>query len=509
MKPISRIVFGTLGAGVAALGIYLAVERSPAGERSATEAPKVTISDAPIARETKLTSSFAPIIKKVSPSVVNIYSTKIVKERPFMTPFDDPFFRRFFGFDFDDDPRGRGRPQTRQEQSLGSGVIVSEDGYILTNNHVVEGADEIKVVLADGRKEFEARIVGTDPQTEVAVLKVDGKNLQGITVADSDALEVGDVVLAIGNPFWVGQTVTMGIVSATGRSLGGRILGREGYEDFIQTDASINPGNSGGALVDAEGRLVGIPTFIISRSGGNQGVGFAVPINLARYVMDQIIAHGKVTRAFLGVWMQPITEELAREFGLPPDTSGVLVSQVIADSPAARAGLKEGDAIVEFNGKKVTDSPHLRLMVAQTTPKTRVTLKVLREGKEKMFEITLDEQKDQGPGSGLQKYSGSEPSGDTLDGVEVADLDARWRRQFDIPPNIRGAVVTSIEVDSPAYAQGVRVGDVILEIDRKPVRNADEAVELSKNLKGRVLLRVWSGGGTRFVVVDNSKRRRE
>jgi serine protease Do len=298
----------------------------------------------------------------------------------------------------------------------------------------------------------------------------------------------------------------MGIASATGRGVG--ILGREGYEDFIQTDASINPGNSGGALVDADGRLVGINTAILSRSGGNQGVGFAVPVNLARYVMERIIKDGKVVRAYLGVWMQPITPDLAKEFGLAADTTGVLVSQVIPDSPAAKAGLKEGDAIVEFNGKKVTDSRHLRLVVAQMAPKTKVAVKIIRNGKEKNVSVTLVEKTDEQSERGVRKYSQTESGGDTLDGVEVADLDSRWRRQFNIPDNVRGAVVTDVDPGSLCAREGIRPGDVILEIERKPVRNADDAVELSKNLKGRVLLRVWSNGGSHYVVVDNSKRRK-
>jgi len=500
-----RFIFAVLLAGAVGFGIYSAVDRLLASDPP-RHTPKLNVQENPINREARLTTSFAPIIKKVAPSVVNIYSTKIVKEGPRMAPFlEDPFFRRFFGDDSDDNRRDS-RPRTREEQSLGSGVILSEDGYILTNNHVVDGADEIKVVLADDRKEFEAKVVGTDPQTDVAVVKVEGKGLPAITVADSDKLEVGDVVLAIGNPFGVGQTVTMGIASATGRGVG--ILGREGYEDFIQTDASINPGNSGGALVDADGRLVGINTAILSRSGGNQGVGFAVPVNLARYVMERIIKDGKVVRAYLGVWMQPITPDLAKEFGLAADTTGVLVSQVIPDSPAAKAGLKEGDAIVEFNGKKVTDSRHLRLVVAQMAPKTKVAVKIIRNGKEKNLSVTLVEKTDEQSERGVRKYSQTESGGDTLDGVEVADLDSRWRRQFNIPDNVRGAVVTDVDPGSLCAREGIRPGDVILEIERKPVRNADDAVELSKNLKGRVLLRVWSNGGSHYVVVDNSKRRK-
>jgi len=507
MNRIWKPFLSLLLAGATGAAIFAAIDASSSNDSAHPSAPpKINVQSAPLSREAKITTSFAPVIKKVAPSVVNIYSTKTVRVNPRMMPFfDDPFLRRFFGGEFDDNPQdNRGRPRTREEQSLGSGVIVSEDGYILTNNHVVDGADEIKVVLADDKKEFAAKLIGTDPQTDVAVLKVDGKSLPAVTTADSDQLEVGDVVLAIGNPFGIGQTVTMGIVSATGR--GG--FGVVDYEDFIQTDASINPGNSGGALVDAEGRLVGLNTFIISRSGGNQGVGFAVPINLARSVMERLTRDGKVVRGFLGVKLQPlVTAELAKQFGLP-DQNGALISEVMPDTPAAKAGLKEGDFIVEFNGKKVEDNRHLRLMASQTAPKTKVTLKVIRDGKDKTFTVTLGELSDKENPQGMRKSSQSDVEQDTLDGVEVADLDAQWRREFDIPANVRGAVVTNVDEDAPAYRAELRAGDVVLEIDRKPVRNADDAVKLSKDLKSSVLLRVWSKGGSRYLVVDNTKHRK-
>ena len=357
--------------------------------------PRLNIKDAAVSPQVKTATSLAPIIKEVSPSVVNIHTTKKVKTMsPLMPYFDDPLFRQFFG-----DPRGGADqlPRERREQALGSGVILSEDGYILTNNHVVDGADEIKVSLADDKTTFDAKIIGKDSHTDIAVLKVDGQKLPAITLTDSDKLEVGDFVLAIGNPFGVGQTVTAGIVSAKGR--GG--MGIVDYEDFIQTDASINPGNSGGALVDAEGRLVGINTAILSRTGGNQGVGFAVPINLARYVMERLVTDGKVTRGYLGVMIQPVTADLAKEFKLK-DQSGALVGEVTPKSPAEAAGLKDGDVIVEFKGKKVTDSRHLRLMVAQTAPDTKVTLKVIRDGDELTCTVKLGEL----PAEGLAKAGG-------------------------------------------------------------------------------------------------------
>jgi serine protease Do len=472
----------------------------------AATVPKLKFSDDPIARNAPPPASFAPVIKKVAPNVVNIYSTKTVRQSPLMNPFfDDDMFRDFFGGPGGprgpQGPQGRSMPRERRQQGLGSGVIVSEDGYIITNNHVVENADEVKVGLSDERTTLDAKVIGTDPQTDIAVLKVERKNLPAITVTDSEKLEVGDVVLAIGNPFGVGQTVTSGIISA--RSRGG--MGIVDYEDFIQTDASINPGNSGGALVDAEGRLIGINTAILSQSGGSQGVGFAIPANLARSVMEQIISGGKVTRGYLGIMLQPLTPELAREFKVSDDM-GALVGDVTPNSPAAEAGIKEGDVIVEFNGKKVTDARQLRLAASQTPPGSKATLKVIRDGKEKTFNVKLGEL----PVKTLSKggRSGSSSKIDLLEGVEVTDLDARTRQQFSIPENVRGALVTEVDPSSPAATAGLQAGDVIVEINRKPVTKADEAIELSQGPSGdRVLLRVWGKGGARYVVVDSSRSR--
>ncbi|MBE0540783.1 MAG: DegQ family serine endoprotease [Verrucomicrobia bacterium] len=471
--------------------------------------PKVTVSDKPIDRTGGVGVSYSPVVKKVAPSVVNIYSTRTVRVPRFWSPFmEDPMLRRFFGGE-DADPRGS-RPQTRQQQGLGSGVIVTEDGYILTNNHVIEGADKdgVKVALGDDKTEFTARIVGTDPQTDVAVLKIEASNLKPITLGDSDQLEVGDIVLAVGNPFGVGQSVTMGIVSALGRGFG--ILGRQGYEDFIQTDAPINPGNSGGALVDVEGRLVGISQSIVSGSGANAGVGFAVPINFARAVMDQLVTDGRVSRGYLGVNIQTLTPELAKEFKLP-DENGALVGGVQPGTPAAAAGLKEGDVITEFNGRKVSDSSQFRVMVAQMRPKSKVTLKLIRDGKDRTVTATLGTLPDElgGLPGGEPERSTETPSG-ALDGVQLGDLDSRLRRQYDLPRELEGALVTNVEAGSAAE-NVLRAGDVIVEVNRRAVRNADDAVELAENARGdRILLRVWSnaGGltGTRYVTLQNRTR---
>ena len=495
------------------LVLFLAV--SPATARAAGKNPpaKVKVDTNALPRELKATS-FAPVIKKVAPSVVNIYSSKTLRARQGANPlFRDPFWRRFFG---GDDPGSDQRqPRARREQSLGSGVIITTDGYILTASHVVEGADEVKVSLSTGEQEFSAKVIGTDPPTDIAVLKLDAKKeLPAVTLANDQNLEVGDVVLAMGNPFGVGQTVTMGIVSAMER--GG--FGISGYENFIQTDAAINPGNSGGALVDAAGRLVGINTAIISGSGGFMGVGFAVPASMAHYVMDQLISEGKVNRGYLGISIQPLTPELAKEFNLPDESSGVLVGGVSPNGAAAKAGLKEGDVILEVNGKKVTEPRTLQLAVAQTPPGSKATIRILRGQRgQKSAEKTLTAVLGTLPqnalaGRDFQNEDGSGQAGtDALDGVEVSDLDAQTRQQFRIPNNIRGALVVNVDPESNSAEAGVRPGDVILQIDRQPVRSAEDAVNLSEKAKDdTILLQVWSRsgngpGGTHFLTVKNKK----
>ena len=311
--------------------------------------------------------SYADAVTTAAPSVVNLYTTKVIN-KPNHPLFEDPQFRRFFG---DNSPK-----QKRMESSLGSGVIMSPEGYLLTNNHVTSGADQIVVALKDGRETL-ARVIGSDPETDLAVLKIDLKHLPSITVGRSDNIRIGDVALAIGNPFGVGQTVTMGIISATGRNQ----LGLNNYEDFIQTDAAINPGNSGGALVDANGNLIGINTAIFSKSGGSQGIGFAIPVKLAMDVMKSIIEHGQVIRGWLGIEVQPLTQELAESFGLS-GRPGIVVAGIFRDGPAQKAGLQLGDVILAIDGEPAGDGRRSMNQVARIKPTDKVTIEVMRNGKE-------------------------------------------------------------------------------------------------------------------------------
>jgi serine protease Do len=456
---------------------------------------KLVVDERPVDREAKGTTSFAPVVKKVVPSVVRVTTSTKAKQAAFggRPEFDNPFFRRFFG---EEGANPRRQFRTPRQQGVGSGVVVTKDGYILTNNHVVDETDEVKVSFQDGR-EFTGKVVGKDPKTDVAVLKIDAKDLPYLEMADSDKVEVGDVVLAIGNPFGIGQTVTMGIVSATGRAT----LGLD-YEDFIQTDAAINPGNSGGALVDAEGRLVGINTAILSRSGGNQGIGFAIPTTLARDVMESLVKDGKVTRGYLGVMIQDVTPSLARQFDLK-DQKGALIGDVVPKGPAEKSGLRTGDVILEFNGKPVRDSRHLRLEVARVKPGEPVQMKVLRDNSTKTLTVRPDEL----PGSEkvAQTDSQGRDNNEALKGVAVTDLDARTRREFNVPVEVQGALIAEVADDSAASEAGVKAGDVILEINRQAVRSAEDAVKLTTNPKDKTtLLRIWSGGSRRYVVVDES-----
>src|SRR3984885_12849005 len=437
------------------------------------------------------TNGFSSVLKPALPAVVNIHTSKVVKQKQGMNSLgSDPFFRQFFGDQF-----GQAQPRAEREQSLGSGVILTPDGTILTNNHVIDGASDIKVQLSD-KREFQAKLVGTDPKTDVAVLKINASGLPTLPLGDSTTLHVGDLVFAIGDPFGIGETATMGIVSATGR--GG--LGIENYEDFIQTDASINPGNSGGAMIDLHGNLVGINTAILTGGGGgNQGVGFAIPINMARSVMDQIVGHGKVVRGYLGLYPQDVTPALAKEFGLSKP-GGALVSGLKPDAPAARAGLRNGDVILELNGQPIESANDLRLRISQTAPGSSVKLEVSRGGKTQNMDVTLAELP---PDKSAEQAPGESESGG-LDGVDVQELTPDAMQELQLAPGTHGVVVESVDPSSAASSVGLQRGDVIQEVNHQPVRNIAEYKQaLAAAGKQPVLLLVNSGGVTHYEVIES------
>jgi Do/DeqQ family serine protease len=429
--------------------------------------PSLKVDASPIGENKTVVTSYADALETIRPAVVSVYSSKVVRQQV-------PEFYRQFGI--------RGGEQ--KQRGLGSGVIISTDGFIITNNHVVEEADEVKVMLNDER-EFTAKVIGTDPKTDVAVIKIEAESLPAATLADSGKLRVGDVVFAIGNPLGVGQTVTMGIVSATGRRVG--ILDEVGgYEDFIQTDAAINQGNSGGALIDARGRLVGINSAIISTSQGNIGIGFAIPVNLASSIMHSLIETGTVSRGYLGVSTDVVTADMAESFGLKRDQKGVIITDLNpADGPAAKAGLKREDIIVAVNDKPVTSRDDLRLVIAQTAPGTKISVKFIRDGKTQTVEATLAALPDD-----------NAPDGELLPGLSVAPLSDASRRESRIDPSVEGLLITDIDASSP-YREVFPPGAVIETINRVPVSDLASAKRALRD--GRNLASYYYRGVRRIV----------
>jgi serine protease Do len=428
-------------------------------------------------------TGFGPIVKKVQPAVVSVLSTTNAKRtqqpRRGQSQQDVPdIFRRFFGDNgvpFDA-PEEQGR-----RQGLGSGVIVSQDGYIVTNNHVVDDADNVKVSMQDGR-EFTAKVIGKDADSDVAVIKIEASGLPHLNFANSDSVEVGDIVLAMGNPFGIGQTVTMGIVGATHRNTN---QGIEEYEDFIQTDAAINPGNSGGALVNLKGELIGINTAILSRSGGNQGVGFAIPSKTAENVMNQIVKNGKVSRGFLGVVIQPVTPAIAKQFNLPAGTRGALVGDVTSGGAADKAGMKAGDIITEVNGSKVTDSADLRVQIASLNPQSTAHLKAFRDGNERDFNVVLGTREADKAAS--RNEGGQDSNAGPHLGISVQPA-SQGRSVRGNASRTTGLVITSVEQGSAADEAGLQQGDIILEVNRKPVSDPAEFTKLVRASANEPLL---------------------
>ncbi|MCF6185957.1 MAG: DegQ family serine endoprotease [Desulfobulbaceae bacterium] len=445
--------------------------------------------------------AFASVAKKVSPAVVFIQVKMATQSPPAMefsppfggnSPFDEEFFRRFFGPSF---PGQQGQPRQaprRHAMGQGSGFIVSTDGYILTNNHVVNDAEKITVKLQDGR-EFTAKTIGTDPHSDVALIKIDAKGLPMLTLGDSDALEVGEWVVAIGSPFGLSHTLTVGVVSAKGRSS----VGLADYENFIQTDAAINPGNSGGPLLNIRGEAIGINTAIFSRSGGYMGIGFAIPINMAKNIEQQLLKHGKVTRGWLGVMIQDVDKDLAKSFDLDT-TQGVLISGVTEKSPAEKSGMKQGDVIIAIDEKPLANVAGLRNAIAMTAPETKIILTIIRDGKERKLPVTIGEQpSDFGS---VAKQSGKSPLGKM--GLSLQDLTPELADQFGYRKD-QGVLIAGVEPDSPAGRVGLQAGQLIEEVNKTPVKNLNQLQQVlakSKNPE-QVLLRVRAGEYSQYVVL--------
>jgi serine protease Do len=435
---------------------------------------------------TKINDATAEVASAVKPAVVNISSTTTVHMRGMESPFlNDPFFRDFFGDQF----RSFNRPRDYKQSGMGSGVIVESEGYILTNNHVVARAEEIKVTLLDKRV-FKGKVIGSDSKTDLAVVKIDADHLPVLDLGDSDKLKVGERVIAVGNPFGMNQTVTSGIISAKGRA----DVGIAEYEDFIQTDTPINPGNSGGALVNVRGELIGINTAILSSSGGSQGVGLAIPSNMAKVVLAQLIKKGKVTRGWLGVSIQSLTPELVQQMKLK-DAKGALVAETVNGGPAAKAGLQSGDTIVMFDNKEVSDPATLKNLVANTTPGKQVVVKYIRGGVPGSTTVTVQEYPND-----VKKLS--ETVDNQLRGVSVQNITPNIRRSLNLPARVTGVVIASIDEDSPAY-DFLSVDDIILEVNRKEIADVKAYEATVSKLKAgqNILLLIYRNGSKFFVTL--------
>ena len=478
MQPPSFFRF--IGLVAFALSCALDLTASEAKEQAAPKKkPELRVDSSPVSDgKSGVVTSYADVVEPVQKAVVSIYSTKIVRERVQI----NPLFRQLF-------PGLPDQERESKQEGLGSGVIVSADGYIITNSHVIEGADELKVLLSDDR-ELVGKVIGSDPKTDIAVVKIEAEKLPVVTLADSDKLRVGDVVFAVGNPLRIGQTVTMGIVSAKGRHVG-LLDEQRGYEDYIQTDAAINMGNSGGALVDAKGRLVGINSAILSPSGTNIGIGFAVPVNLAASIMHSLIETGTVARGSLGVSVDPnpITPDVAEQLGLPKDTKGVLVTEVDSRSPAEGAGIKSTDVILAIDGHTVSTADELRFLVARIAPGSVAKLKIIRDGKERSVSVTLDKVDDK--------------PNELIEGVNVRPLSSGDRSRMRLDPRVSGLLVTDVADDSP-FRDDIAPGCVIMSIKQTPVSDLASARELLK--PGRNLLRIYFNGQAPYVAITLPER---
>ena len=453
-----------------------------------SQAQSVNISKESIDLLTQMDKAMDELTAATKPAVVNISFEQTVTAEPARNPFfDDPFFRHFFGDQFDNQGS---KPRKYKQMGLGSGVVVGQDGYIITNNHVVQGADEITVKLSD-KRQFKGKVVGADPRTDLAVVKINAGKLPYLQLGDSDRTKVGDRVIAIGNPFGLNQTVTSGIISAVGRA----DVGIADYEDFIQTDAAINPGNSGGALVNMRGELIGLNTAIFSTSGGYQGIGFAIPSNMIKVVMESLIKKGKVIRGWLGVGLQPLTPELAKQFGLKSE-KGLLISEITEDSPAQKAGLQRGDIILQYGGKDIASVSEFRNMVAREKPGNRVNIKILRDGKEKNVSVDIAELPVKTPAAAGEVNN-------AFIGIHVQDLTAEQKKMLGIPARIKGVLIAAMEEDSPAV-DALQAGDIIMEINRKKTANVKDFNAAVSKIKPKqdILMLIYRNGTSLYLTLS-------
>lgn len=456
---------------------------------------RVTAQNASVKTLGQLNEDFINISEQVTPAVVSISMSKRVRaqqRQQRIDPYSNPDeFYDFFGIPGPNGPGGQSAPEDQLQQGVGSGVIVdAAKGYVLTNNHVVEEADEIRVTLTD-RRSFKAQVVGTDPRSDLAVIKLIGaNNLKQASLGDSSNLQVGEWVLAIGNPFGLDSTVTAGIISAKGRNQ----VGVADFEDFVQTDAAINPGNSGGALVNIKGELIGINTAIATRTRGYMGIGFAIPSNMAKQVMQALISKGKVSRSQLGVFIQPLDEAMAESLGLKSANQGIVVSDVNKNSPAQKAGVQKYDIIIRLNGTTINDTNQFRNTIALMPPGSKAVLEIQRGDKKLTLSPVLEE-------ASSQPATGNAPRAPELSAeqdLNVADLTPALRRQFQVPTSSTGVVVTQVAADSPAFEKGVRSGDLINELNRQPMRTAQQFDAAYKAIKSgqTVLLSITRQGGS-------------